>query len=53
MTKSSPLSVNRNRLVALLSSARRDRWIAFLVLLPSIVLLAIFVYGFIIQTVYS
>ena len=27
--------------------ARRDRWIGFLILLPSIILLAIFVYGFI------
>jgi glucose/mannose transport system permease protein len=29
---------------------RRERWIAFLIILPSIILLAIFVYGFIIWT---
>lgn len=31
--------------------SRRDRMIAFLMLLPSLVLLAVFVYGFIVQTV--
>ena len=31
----------------------KERLIAFLVLLPSIILLAIFVYGFIFQTAYS
>jgi glucose/mannose transport system permease protein len=31
----------------------RDRLIAFLMLLPSLILLAIFVYGFIVQTVYT
>jgi glucose/mannose transport system permease protein len=30
-----------------MSHARRERWIAFLMLLPSIILLAVFVYGFI------
>lgn len=30
-----------------MSQARRERWIAFLLILPSIVLIAIFVYGFI------
>ncbi len=30
-----------------MSHARRERWIAFLMILPSIVLIAIFVYGFI------
>lgn len=30
-----------------MSEARRERWLAFLLLLPSIVLIAIFVYGFI------
>ncbi len=30
-----------------MSQARKERWIAFLTLLPSIILLAIFVYGFI------
>lgn len=30
-----------------MSHARRERWIAFLLLLPSIILIAIFVYGFI------
>lgn len=30
-----------------MSQARRERWIAFLLILPSIILIAIFVYGFI------
>ncbi|MBN1148168.1 MAG: sugar ABC transporter permease [Anaerolineales bacterium] len=30
-----------------MARARRDRWIAFLLILPSIILIAIFVYGFI------
>ena len=30
-----------------MSHARRERWIAFLMLLPSIILIAVFVYGFI------
>jgi len=29
---------------------RQERWIAFLIILPSIILLAIFVYGFILWT---
>lgn len=33
-----------------MSYARRERWIGFLILLPSIVLIAIFVYGFIAWT---
>ena len=32
------------------SQSRNERWIAFLMLLPSIILLAIFVYGFIAWT---
>ena len=30
-----------------MAEARRERWIAFLLILPSIILIAIFVYGFI------
>ncbi len=33
-----------------MSQAQKERWIAFLILLPSIILLAIFVYGFIFWT---
>ncbi len=33
-----------------MSEARRERWLAFLLLLPSIILIAIFVYGFIAWT---
>ena len=33
-----------------MSEARRERWLAFLLILPSIVLIAIFVYGFIAWT---
>ena len=31
----------------------RDQWVAFLMLLPSLILLAVFVYGFIAQTFYT
>ncbi len=34
----------------MLSQATRERWIAFLLVLPSIILLGIFVYGFIAWT---